>query len=243
MEFSRSETWSYPQATRLLSVHGILQARILEWVAVPFSRGSSQPRDGTQVTRTTGSFFTSWGTRGIILFSSSKILEPGHAPPWFPSNQTRPALLLLQPLYDVTSSPPQEVGPASGFSREFGPRRVAGPRWEERRFPGPCKPARTPGSVSRWCGEALAESQDLDGSGPRERTARPGSGAPPPSLWGSFARLLGPFAVQTPTGPAVSSSSGSEHSACDTSHCPGVKVCVCAHPCVLVCLDFLQDLS
>ena len=30
------------------SVHGILQARILEWVAVPFSRGSSQPRDQTQ---------------------------------------------------------------------------------------------------------------------------------------------------------------------------------------------------
>ena len=31
------------------SVHEILQARILEWVAVPFSRGASQPRDGTQV--------------------------------------------------------------------------------------------------------------------------------------------------------------------------------------------------
>ena len=31
------------------TVHGILQARILAWVAVPFSRGSSQPRDGTQV--------------------------------------------------------------------------------------------------------------------------------------------------------------------------------------------------
>ena len=30
------------------SVHGLLQARILEWVAIPFSRGSSQPRDGTQ---------------------------------------------------------------------------------------------------------------------------------------------------------------------------------------------------
>ena len=31
------------------TVHGILQARILEWVAFPFSRGSSQPRDRTQV--------------------------------------------------------------------------------------------------------------------------------------------------------------------------------------------------
>ena len=40
-------------------VHGILQARILEWVAFPFSRGSSQPRDQTQVSRITGGFFTS----------------------------------------------------------------------------------------------------------------------------------------------------------------------------------------
>ena len=40
------------------SVHGILQARILEWVAVPFSRGSSQPRDRTKVSCTVGKFFT-----------------------------------------------------------------------------------------------------------------------------------------------------------------------------------------
>ena len=37
--------------------HGILQARILEWVAFPFSRGSSQPRDRTQVSRIAGGFF------------------------------------------------------------------------------------------------------------------------------------------------------------------------------------------
>ena len=40
---------------------GILQARILEWVALPFSRGSSQTRDQTQVLHITGGFFTSWG--------------------------------------------------------------------------------------------------------------------------------------------------------------------------------------
>ena len=45
------------------TVHGILQARILEWVAFPFSRGSSQPRDWTQVSCTGGGFFTSWATR------------------------------------------------------------------------------------------------------------------------------------------------------------------------------------
>ena len=39
------------------SVHGILQARILEWVAGPFSRGSSQPRNRTQVSLNAGRFF------------------------------------------------------------------------------------------------------------------------------------------------------------------------------------------
>ena len=40
-------------------VHGILQARIPEWVAVPFSRESSQPRDGSQVSCIAGGFLTS----------------------------------------------------------------------------------------------------------------------------------------------------------------------------------------
>ena len=45
------------------TVHGILQARILEWVAYPFTRGSSQPRDQTQVSYIASGFFTSWATR------------------------------------------------------------------------------------------------------------------------------------------------------------------------------------
>ena len=44
-------------------VHGILQARILEWVAIPFSRGSSQPKDQTQVSCISGRFFNIWTTR------------------------------------------------------------------------------------------------------------------------------------------------------------------------------------
>ena len=44
-------------------VHGILQARILDWVAISFSRGSSQPRDRTQVSHIAGGFFTSWATK------------------------------------------------------------------------------------------------------------------------------------------------------------------------------------
>ena len=41
------------------TVHGILQARILEWIAIPFSRGSFQTRDQTQVSLIAGGFFTS----------------------------------------------------------------------------------------------------------------------------------------------------------------------------------------
>ena len=41
------------------TVHGVLRARILEWAAVPFSRGSSRPRGRTQVSRIAGGFFTS----------------------------------------------------------------------------------------------------------------------------------------------------------------------------------------
>ena len=44
------------------TVHGILQARILEWVAFPFSRGFSQPKDRTHVSHIAGGFFTSWVT-------------------------------------------------------------------------------------------------------------------------------------------------------------------------------------
>ena len=44
-------------------VHGILQARILEWVAFPFSRGSSQPRDHTRVSHIAGRFLTNLATR------------------------------------------------------------------------------------------------------------------------------------------------------------------------------------
>ena len=44
------------------SVHGILQARILGWVVIPFSRGSSWPRDQAQVSHTAGRFFTVWAT-------------------------------------------------------------------------------------------------------------------------------------------------------------------------------------
>ena len=48
------------------TVHGVLQARILQWVAIPFSRGSSQPRDRTQVSHIAGGLFTSWAIREAV---------------------------------------------------------------------------------------------------------------------------------------------------------------------------------
>jgi len=45
------------------SVHGIFQARVLEWIAISFSRGSSRPRDWTRISCTVGTFFTDWVTR------------------------------------------------------------------------------------------------------------------------------------------------------------------------------------
>ena len=67
------------------TVHGILQARILEWVAFPFSRGSSQPRDRTQVSHIAGRFFTSWATREALLENPQLILCK-----WFPTELAFP---------------------------------------------------------------------------------------------------------------------------------------------------------
>ena len=76
------------------SVYGILQARILEWVAIPFSRGSYWPRDRTQVSCIAGRFFTVWATREVQymcinqFFSSCSSFSFNISvlmlkPPWF----------------------------------------------------------------------------------------------------------------------------------------------------------------
>ena len=57
------------------SIHGILQARTLEWVAISFSRGSSQARDKTRVSRLVGRRFTIWATRDVILLHIFYIWE------------------------------------------------------------------------------------------------------------------------------------------------------------------------
>ena len=68
LQISYEVKWEPLNCVRLCNpvdytVHWILQARILEWVAFPFSRGSSQPRDWSRVSCIAGRFFTSWATR------------------------------------------------------------------------------------------------------------------------------------------------------------------------------------
>ena len=57
------------------SVHGISQARILQWVAISFSRGSSWLRDQTQFCHNAGRFFTIWDTRIPFVIKSKVNLE------------------------------------------------------------------------------------------------------------------------------------------------------------------------
>ena len=68
------------------SIHGIFQARVLEWGAISFSRGSSSPKDQTRVSHIVGRHFTVWATREVFFFFTSyhflvlPILHETHLP-------------------------------------------------------------------------------------------------------------------------------------------------------------------
>ena len=84
----------------LYTVHGILQARRLEWVAVPFSRESSQPRDWTQVSRVAGGFFTSWAsTSSVQLLSHVRLF----ATPWTAARRASLSITNSQSLLKLMS--------------------------------------------------------------------------------------------------------------------------------------------
>ena len=64
--------WKSLSHVRLFVAHGILQgSRILEWVAFPFSKGSSQPRGQTRVSHTAGGFCTSWALQRGLFYQMS----------------------------------------------------------------------------------------------------------------------------------------------------------------------------
>ena len=83
--------------------HGILQARILEWVAVAFSRGSSQPRDRTQVSCIAGGFFTSWATRESQEYWSGQPIPS-------PADLPDPGIELQSPASQADSLPTELSG-------------------------------------------------------------------------------------------------------------------------------------
>ena len=85
------------------TVPGILQARILEWVAFPFSRGSSQPRDRTQVSHIAGGFFTQLSHKG-----SPRILEWIAYPS--PGDLPNPGIEPGSPGLQVDSLPAEPAG-------------------------------------------------------------------------------------------------------------------------------------
>ena len=70
------------------SIHGIFQATILEWVAIFFSRGSSQPRDQTQVSCIKGEFFTIWATKEVKSLSCVWLFLT----PWTVTYQALPSM-------------------------------------------------------------------------------------------------------------------------------------------------------
>ena len=74
--------WSLPGS----SVHGISQARILEWITISFSRGSSQLMDQTQVSHIEGRFFTIWATREAPQKGGQRPYVTG---PWRPLEELR----------------------------------------------------------------------------------------------------------------------------------------------------------
>ena len=80
------------------TVHGILQARILDRVAFLFSRGSSQPRDWTQVSHIAGRFFTSWATREAHYILNLLIIHIIYINP-FPSLIPSRTILIKSSVY------------------------------------------------------------------------------------------------------------------------------------------------
>ena len=100
------------------SVSEILQARTLQWVAISFSRGYSQPRDQTQVSCIAGRFYTIWATsesenRSVV---SNSLRPHGLYNPWkSPSQNTGVgSLFLLQGIF-----PTQESNPSPPHCRQI----------------------------------------------------------------------------------------------------------------------------
>ena len=85
------------------TIHGILQARILEWVAIPFSRTSSQPRDQIQVSCMAGGFFITWATKVAQEYWTGKPIPS-------PRDLPNPGIKSRSPALQVDSLPAEPQG-------------------------------------------------------------------------------------------------------------------------------------
>ena len=91
------------------SIRGIFYARVLEWFAISFSRGSSPPRDRTQVSHIAGISFTVWATRKQIGASLNKNLQfnsvaQSYPTPCDPMNHSTPGLPVHHQLPEFTQT-------------------------------------------------------------------------------------------------------------------------------------------
>ena len=99
---------SYGRSPPDSSAHGILQARILEWVAFPFPRRCSQPRDQTQVSHNAGRFF--------YQLSHRKAQEHWHGQPIpSPGDLRNPGIKLRSPALQADSLPTELILPKSSI--------------------------------------------------------------------------------------------------------------------------------
>ena len=89
------------------SIHGILQARMLEWVASSFSRGSSRPRDRTQVSRIAGRCFYLWASREYPNLPDTILLLYNYSPSVISES------LWPHEIYSPWNSPGQNTGVGS----------------------------------------------------------------------------------------------------------------------------------
>ena len=126
------------------SVHGILQTRILVWVAISFSRDSSPPRDQTWVSCITGGFFTNWAIRkpkhDLLMIPSGE----AHLSQPEPGTQGGIWHLLLHKLRDFSSILRTKLGAETSASRKH-----------------------------QWMSSPVTEKQGIDSSGGGGRCRQP----------------------------------------------------------------------
>ena len=161
-----------------ISVHGILQARILEWVSMSFSRGSSQPRNQTRVSHIAGRRFILWATREahkfllhlfkkkkMVLYSSARVwneetsfsLSTFWIPSYLQKHLHLPYVCMYQGLSQVNLFVTQQtVAHQASLSMEFSRQEY----WSGLPFPSPGNlpnPGTEPGSPALQADSLLSE--------------------------------------------------------------------------------------